>query len=327
MKVIEISRPGPPEVLTEAERPLPDIGAEDVLIRVIAAGVNRPDVMQRLGRYPPPAGASDIPGLEVAGTIAAVGNHVSAWRPGDAVCALVAGGGYAEYCAAPWQQCLPLPTGLDFVGAAALPETTFTVWTNVFERGRLAAGEWLLVHGGSSGIGTTAIQMARARGAHVLTTAGSAAKCQACEALGAELAINYREQDFVAAVKAATNGRGVDVVLDMVAGEYVQRDLDVLAMNGRLVLIAQLGGAQATIATYAILQRRLTITGSTLRARAVEEKAAIATGVREHVWPLLERGDMRPIVDTTFPLTRAADAHRLMESGTHVGKLVLLVQS
>src|SRR5262245_35655596 len=327
MKVIEISRPGPPEVLTEAERPLPDIGAEDVLIRVIAAGVNRPDVMQRLGRYPPPAGASDIPGLEVAGTIAAVGNHVSAFRPGDAVCALVAGGGYAEYCAAPWQQCLPLPTGLDFVGAAALPETTFTVWTNVFERGRLAAGEWLLVHGGSSGIGTTAIQMARARGAHVLTTAGSAAKCQACETLGAELAINYREQDFVAAVKAATNGRGVDVVLDMVAGEYVQRDLDVLAMNGRLVLIAQLGGTHATIATYAILQRRLTITGSTLRARTVEEKAAIATAVREHVWPLLERGDMRPIVDTTFPLTHAADAHRLMESGTHVGKLVLLVQS
>lgn len=327
MKVIEISRPGPPEVLTVAERPLPDIGAEDVLIRVIAAGVNRPDVMQRLGRYPPPPGASDIPGLEVAGTIAAVGNYVSAWRPGDAVCALVAGGGYAEYCAAPWQQCLPLPTGLDFVGAAALPETTFTVWTNVFERGRLAAGEWLLVHGGSSGIGTTAIQMARARGAHVLTTAGSAAKCEACEALGAELAINYHEQDFVAAVKAATNGRGVDVVLDMVAGEYVQRDLDVLAMNGRLVLIAQLGGAQATIATLAILQRRLTITGSTLRARTVEEKAAIATAVREHVWPLLERGDMRPIVDTTFPLTRAADAHRLMESGTHVGKLVLLVQS
>ena len=327
MKAIEIGRPGPPEVLAEVERPLPDIGADDVLIRVVAAGVNRPDVMQRQGRYPPPPGASDIPGIEVAGTIAAVGDRVTAWRPGDAVCALVAGGGYAEYCAAPWEQCLPLPSGLDFVAAAALPEAVFTVWTNVFERGRLAAGEWLLVHGGSSGIGTTAIQMARARGAHVLTTAGSAEKCQACEALGAERAINYREEDFVAAAKAATNGRGVDVVLDMVAGDYVQRDLDVLAMNGRLVLIAQLGGAHATIATMGILQRRLTITGSTLRARAIEEKAAIAASVREHVWALIARGEMRPVIHATFPMARAADAHRLMESGAHIGKLVLLVQS
>ena len=247
MHAIEIRQPGPPEVLTLVERPTPAVGPDDVLIRVAAAGINRPDLMQREGKYAPPAGTSDIPGLEVAGTVHAVGPSVSTWQVGDWVCALVAGGGYAEYRAAPAGQCLPVPDGTDFISAAALPETTFTVWTNVFERGRLARGESLLVHGGSSGIGTTAIQIAHARGARVFATAGTADKCRACEALGAERAINYRETDFVAAVKEATAGRGVDVVLDMVGGEYLQRDIDVLAVDGRLVQIAQLGGAKATI--------------------------------------------------------------------------------
>ncbi len=263
----------------------------------------------------------------MAGTIQEVGRNVSPSRAGEWVCALVSGGGYAEYCAAPAGQCLPLPEGTDFIGAAALPETTFTVWTNVFDRGRLAKGESLLVHGGSSGIGTTAIQLASAWGARVFATAGSADKCRACEALGAERAINYRETDFVAAVKEATGGRGVDVVLDMVGGDYLQRNIDVLAMDGRLVLIAQLGGAQSTISTPPIMQRRLTLTGSTLRPRSVEEKTAIAAAVRQHVWPLIEQGRMRAVVHATFPLAAAAEAHRMMESSVHIGKLVLLVQS
>jgi len=325
MRAIEIREPGPPDVLVVTDRPIPPIGSDEVLIRVAAAGVNRPDMMQRLGHYPPPPGASDIPGLEVAGTIEAVGGSVTMWRRGDEVCALVSGGGYAEYCAAPAVQCLPVPKGLDVVAAAGLPETVFTVWTNVFERGRLTAGEALLVHGGSSGIGTTAIQLARARGARVFVTAGSAEKCRACEALGAERAFNYRTDDFVALVKEATGGRGVDVILDMVAGDYLRRDLDACAPNGRIVLIAQLGGPTATIPTMTVLLKRLTITGSTLRARSAAEKGAIASAVREQVWPLFESGAMRPVVHATFPLAQAADAHRLMESGAHVGKIVLTI--
>jgi NADPH2:quinone reductase len=327
MHAVEISRPGPPEVLTLVERPRPAIGPDEVLIRVAAAGVNRPDVMQRMGQYPPPRGASDIPGLEVAGTIDEVGAGVTTFAPGDRICALVSGGGYAEWCAAPAGQCLPVPEGSDFISAAALPETTFTVWSNVFDRGRLASGETILIHGGSSGIGTTAIQLARARGARVLATAGTAEKCAACERLGAERAINYREADFVTAIKEATGGRGVDVVLDMVGGEYLQRNIDVLAMDGRLVQIGMLGGTRSSIDTLPVLQRRLTITGSTLRPRPVEEKAAIARAVREHVWPLVEAGRLRALVHATYPLAQAAEAHRMMESSAHIGKLVLLVQS
>ena len=327
MIAIAIREPGPPDVLVPVERPIPDVGPNEVLIRVAAAGVNRPDVMQRQGRYAPPQGVTDIPGLEVAGTIEACGPGVRGWSVGDRVCALVAGGGYAEYCVAPAPQCLPVPAGLDLAAAAALPEVMFTVWTNVFERGRLQAGESILVHGGSSGIGTAAIQVARARGARVFATAGTDEKCRACEALGAERCINYRDHDFVAEVKALTDGRGVDVVLDMVGGEYLQRNIDVLGMDGRLVQIAQLGGYRSTISTIPILQRRLTITGSTLRARSVEEKGRIAAAVREHVWPLLESGAVRVVMHATFPLVQAAEAHRLMESSQHIGKLVLLVES
>jgi len=325
MMAIEISQPGEPDVLVAVERPRPSAGAGDVLIRVAAAGVNRPDVFQRRGRYPPPPGASDIPGLEVAGTVEALGADVSGFHVGDAVCALVAGGGYAEYCAAPAPQCLPIPRGLDLVAAGAIPETFFTVWTNVFERGRLQAGETLLVHGGSSGIGTAAIQIARARGARVFATAGSADKCAACERLGAERAINYREEEFVAVVREETGGRGADVVLDMVGGDYFARNVDVLAVEGRLVEIATLQGVKAELNIQTIMQRRLTITGSTLRARPVADKGAIARAVHQHVWPLIESGAVKPIVHATFPLRAAADAHRLMESSAHIGKLVLVV--
>lgn len=324
MIAIGIREPGGPDVLTPVDRPRPSIGAQDVLIKVAAAGVNRPDIMQREGKYPPPQGAPDIPGLEVAGGIEEVGAEVREWRVGDRVCALVSGGGYAEYCAAPAPQCLPVPSGMDVIHAGAVPETFFTVWTNVFERGRLIRGESILVHGGSSGIGTTAIQLARAFGAHVFATAGSADKCAACETLGAVRAFNYRETDFVAAVKDATGGRGVDVVLDMVGGDYLQRNIESLAMDGRLVLIGQLGGANARINTIPVLQRRLTITGSTLRARSVTQKAAIAKAVHEHVWPLLESGAVRVVVYRTFPLRAAAEAHRTMEAGSHIGKLVLI---
>jgi putative PIG3 family NAD(P)H quinone oxidoreductase len=323
-RVVEIARPGPPEVLVPARRPVAPPAAGEVLIRVAAAGVNRPDVMQRLGRYPPPPGASDIPGLEVAGEVVAVGEGAGAWRVGDRVCALVAGGGYAEYCPAPAPQCLPVPRGLGFVEAAALPETFFTVWTNVFERGRLAAGETLLVHGGTSGIGTAAIALARAFGARVFATAGSAEKCAACLRLGAEVAIPYREQDFVAVVKEKTGGRGVDVVLDMVAGDYVPRNIECLGVEGRLVIIAVQGGVTATVNVLPLMQRRLTVTGSTLRPRTVEEKGAIARALRERVWPLLESGKVAPVVHATFPLDEAAAAHQLMESGAHVGKIVLV---
>jgi NADPH2:quinone reductase len=325
MMVIEIREPGDPDVLVPAERPMPMPGSGEVLIKVAAAGVNRPDVMQRRGSYPPPPGASDIPGLEVAGTIEQLNPDVTQWHVGDRVCALVSGGGYAEYCVAPALQCLPLPAIADFTLGAAIPETFFTVWTNVFERGRLRAGESLLVHGGSSGIGTTAIQLARARGSRVFATAGSDRKCAACEGLGAERAINYRERDFVPVVHDLTGGRGVDVVLDMVGGEYVQRNIDVLAVDGRLVQIALLGGAKAQINMVGVMQRRLTITGSTLRPRSVAEKGALAAALLEHVWPLLEQGAVRPVIDKTFPLRDAANAHRLMESSTHIGKLVLVV--
>jgi putative PIG3 family NAD(P)H quinone oxidoreductase len=324
MWAIAIREPGEPEVLTPVERPLPGIGNGEVLIKVAAAGVNRPDILQRQGKYHPPPGVSDIPGLEVAGIVEAVGGGVRDWRVGDQVCALVAGGGYAEYCAAPAPQCLPVPRGMDLVHAAAVPETCFTVWTNVFDRGRLAAGESILVHGGSSGVGTTAIQLARAFGARVFATAGSADKCAACEALGAERAFNYRETDFVSAVKEATGGRGVDVVLDMVAGEYLQRNIDALAVDGRLVLIGLLGGPLASINAAPVLYRRLTIVGSTLRPRSVEEKGAIAKAVHERVWPLFESNTVRVVLHQRFALRQASEAHRTMEAGRHIGKLVLV---
>ncbi|MBI1872667.1 MAG: NAD(P)H-quinone oxidoreductase [Acidobacteria bacterium] len=338
MIAIEITRPGDPDVLVAKDRPRPAPGPNEVLIEVAAAGVNRPDLMQRQGKYPPPPGASEIPGLEVAGTIVAVGSRTKAstdanaaaapprWRAGDQVCALVAGGGYAEYCVAPAPQCLSVPRGLDLVAAAGIPETFFTVWTNVFERGRLVRGETLLVHGGASGIGTTAIQLGRAFGARVFATAGGPDKCAACERLGAERAIDYRAEDFVEVVTALTGGRGVDVVLDMVGADYAPRNLDVLATDGRLIQIAFLHGPTATINLTPLLRRRLTITGSTLRPRSVAEKAAIARALGAQVWPLLESGAVRPIVHATFPLARAADAHRLMEAGTHIGKIVLVAR-
>ena len=323
MIAIEIREPGEPDVLVPVERPRPAPGAGEVLIKVAAAGVNRPDVFQRRGRYPPPPGASDIPGLEVSGTIDMLGPDVTAWQVGDAVCALVTGGGYAEYCVAPAPQCLPVPCGMDVVTAAAIPETFFTVWTNVFQRGRLQPTESILVHGGSSGIGTTAIQLAKAKGARVFATAGSPEKCAACERLGAERAVNYRDADFVAFVRDVTGGRGVDVVLDMVGGDYFARNIDALAVEGRLVEIATLQGVKAEVNIQTIMQRRLTITGSTLRARPVADKAAIAAELRQHVWPLLESGAVKPIIHATFPLRQAADAHRVMESSAHIGKLLL----
>jgi NADPH2:quinone reductase len=322
---IEIRAPGPPDVLAPTERPKPVAAPGELLIKVAAAGVNRPDVMQRLGRYPPPAGASDIPGLEVSGRIDALGPETHGWKLGDEVCALVAGGGYAEYCVVPAPQCLPVPRGLSIVHAAAMPETFFTVWTNVFERGGLKVGESLLVHGGSSGIGTTAIQLAAVLGARVFTTAGNPEKCAACEQLGAEQAINYRTSDFVARVLEATGGKGVNVILDMVGGEYFRRNIECLAVEGRLVQIATLAGAKAEITLPTIMQRRLTITGSTLRSRSVAEKGQIANALREHVWPLADAGRVKPIVYRTFPLQDAAAAHRMMESGEHIGKLVLVV--
>ena len=297
-----------------------------MLIRVAAAGVNRPDVMQRRGAYPPPPGASDIPGLEVAGTIDECGTGVHEWQVGDRVCALVAGGGYATRCVAPAVQCLPVPSSLDMIGAAAVPETFFTVWTNVFERGGLRSGEWALFHGGSSGIGTTAIQLAAARGVRVLATAGSDQKCRACEQLGAERAINYRTTDFVEAVRTLTGGRGVDLILDIVGGSYVPRNLAALAMDGRLVQIGFMEGEPtAPVDFRRVLGRRLTITGSTLRPRTADEKGQIAAALRREVWPLIDHGVVKPILFRTFPLTEAASAHRLMESNEHIGKIVLTV--
>lgn len=325
MIAIEISKPGDPEVLKAVERPMPEPGPGEVLIRVEAAGVNRPDVMQRRGLYPPPPGASDIPGLEVSGTIEHVGAGVSEWRGGDKVCALVAGGGYAEYCVAPAPQCLAVPDGLDMAPAAAIPEAFFTVWTNVFDRGRLQAGESALIHGGASGIGTTAIQLASARGARVFATAGSDQKCRACEELGAATAFNYRTEDFVEAVRQETAGQGVDLILDIVGADYFDRNLRALAVNGRLVQIGVMSGAETAIDLRRVLGRRLTITGSTLRPRTVEEKGAIAADLLREVWPLLESGRVKPIVYRTYLLTQAAEAHRVMEASEHIGKIVLTV--
>jgi NADPH2:quinone reductase len=325
MKCIEISKPGGPEVLVPAERPTPAPGEGEILIKVAAAGVNRPDVLQRLGRYPIPPGASDIPGLEVAGEVVALGAGVKQWKMGDQVCALVAGGGYAEFCAAPEAQALPIPRGLTAFEAASLPETFFTVWSNVYDRGRLAPGESLLVQGGSSGIGVTAIQMAAAMGNRVFATAGSDDKVAACVKLGAEKGINYRTQDFVAEVKAATGGKGVNVVLDMVGGDYVPRELKALADDGRLVFIAMLGGAKAELDINEVLRRRLVVTGSTLRPRPVEFKGAIARSLKEKVWPLIEAGRIKPVIYEQFPLAQASEAHRLMESSRHIGKIVLAV--
>ncbi|HYD96090.1 MAG TPA: NAD(P)H-quinone oxidoreductase [Noviherbaspirillum sp.] len=325
MKAIEITRPGPPDVLRVCERPLPEIKDGEVLIKVRAAGVNRPDVLQRLGHYPVPPGASDLPGLEVAGEIVGGNLAGSDFKNGDLVCALVQGGGYAEYCIAPLKQCLPAPAGLSAVEAASLPETFFTVWSNVFDRARLSGDETFLVQGGSSGIGVTAIQMAAAFGHRVFATAGSDEKCRACEALGAARAINYRTEDFVEVVKAETGGKGVDVILDMVAGAYAAREIDCLADDGRIAVIALLGGAKATVDLGQVLRRRLTITGSTLRPRTVEFKHAIAEKLKAHVWPLLESGRIKPVVYRVFPLEEAVQAHMLMESSGHIGKIVLQV--
>jgi NADPH2:quinone reductase len=325
MRCVEISKPGGPEVLVAAERPLPAPKAKEILVKVAAAGVNRPDVLQRMGKYPIPPDASDLPGLEIAGEVVACGVGVTLWKPGDMVCALVHGGGYAEYCATPEVQALPIPKGLSPTEAASLPETFFTVWSNVYDRARLASGESLLVQGGSSGIGVTAIQMAAALGNRVFATAGSDKKCAACVTLGAEKAINYRTQDFGAEIKSATGGKGVNVILDMVGGDYVPRELKCLADEGRLIFIASLGGAKAEIDIFEIQRRRLAITGSTLRPRPVEFKGAIARRLREKVWPLIEAGKIKPVIYETFPLAQASEAHRLMESSQHIGKLVLTV--
>ena len=326
MKAIEIAAPGKPEVLRLTERPMPAAGPGEVLIRVAASGINRPDVLQRKGLYPVPPGASDIPGLEVAGSI--VEGDAEAMRPtglgvGDRVCALVAGGGYAEYCVAPVGQCLPSPSRLSDVEAASLPETFFTVWSNVFDRGRLQPGETLLIQGGSSGIGVTAIQMAKAWGATVLTTVGSAEKAAACRALGADHAIDYKSEDFVVEIGKATDGRGVDVVFDMVGGSYVPRNLQVLATEGRLVMIATQGGAQGEIDVLRIMQQRLVITGSTLRPRPVAFKAKLAEALRKTAWPWLESGVVKPVIHQVVPAAEAAKAHALMETNQHIGKLVL----
>lgn len=320
MRCIEISEGN----LVSATRPLPEPAAGEVLVEVAAAGINRPDVLQRQGAYPPPPGASDIPGLEISGTIASLGDGVEEWSVGDQVMALVTGGGYAEYCPAPAAQCLPIPSTLEMDEAAAIPETFFTVWSNVFERAGLKSGEVFLVHGGSSGIGTTAIQMAHALGSKVIATAGNEEKCGACDVLGADLAINYREQDFVAAVKEYTDGRGANVILDMVGGDYVQRNLKALAPDGRLVNIAFLQGSKVEVDLMQLMLKRLTLSGSTLRARSVDFKAAIAAQLREKIWPLIEAEEITPFIHATFSLDEAQKAHELMESSEHIGKIVLL---
>jgi NADPH:quinone reductase len=324
MLAVEITRPGPPDVLKLTERPVPPVGAGEVLIRVAAAGVNRPDVLQRQGNYPPPPGTTDLPGLEVSGEVVQVAPGVSPWRVGDKVCALVAGGGYAQYVAAPAVQCLPIPSGLSMEEAAALPETFFTVYLNVVERGELQPADTLLVHGGSSGIGTTAILLGKAFGARVIVTAGSAAKCAACIELGAELAINYREQDFVTAVLAATGEKGANVILDMVGGDYLPRNIKAAAVDGRIALIAVQGGTSASIDLRAVLVKRLKIAGATLRPQSVERKGRLAAALRANVWPLFEKRQLAPPpIWARFPLADAGKAHALMEAGEHIGKIVL----
>jgi putative PIG3 family NAD(P)H quinone oxidoreductase len=325
MTAIAIRAPGGADMLVPQERPLPQLAAGEVLVKVAAAGVNRPDVMQRQGLYPPPAGATDIPGLEIAGEVVALGSDVVRWKAGDRVMALVVGGGYAQFCAAHETHALPVPPTLTLTEAAAIPETFFTVWHNVFQRGRLTAGETLLVHGGSSGIGTTAIQLAKAFGARVITTAGSQEKCEACRRLGADTAINYKSEDFVAAAKAVTGGKGADVILDMVGGDYIERNYEAAAVEGRVVQIAFQDSPKATVDFRRIMLKRLTHTGSTLRARAIGDKAAIARGLDEHVLPLIAQGRVRPVIDSTFPLAQAGAAHRRMETSAHIGKIVLAI--
>lgn len=324
MTAIGIRAPGPPEVLQPIERPIPEIGPDEVLIRVVAAGVNRPDVMQRKGLYPPPPGASDIPGLEVSGEVVQAGANVRDPAVGQRVCALVTGGGYAQFVAAPAVQCLPVPDNVTVEVAAAIPETFFTVFLNVFQRVGLRSGETLLIHGGSSGIGTTAIMLAKAFGARVIVTAGTAEKCAACVALGADQAINYKAEDFVAATQAATQGRGADVILDMVGGEYLPRNIAAAAVEGRIAIIAHLGGARAEVDIRAIMIKRLTLSGSTLRAQPVANKGRIAAALRSQVWPLFGSKRLRPLIHARFPLAEAARAHALMESGEHVGKIILV---
>jgi NADPH2:quinone reductase len=325
MTTIAIRAPGGPEMLVPERRPLPKLADGEVLLKVKAAGINRPEVMQRQGLYPPPAGATDIPGLEIAGEVVALGPGAARWKLGEEVMALVVGGGYAEYCPAHESHALPLPRGLTPIEAAAIPETFFTVWHNVFQRGRLQAGETLLVHGGSSGIGTAAIQLAKAFGARVVTTAGSAEKCDACRRLGADVAVNYRAQDFVAATKAATDGKGADVVLDMVGGDYIERNYEAAAVEGRIVQIAVQGSPKATVDFRRIMLKRLTHTGSTLRARSTPDKGAIARAVEQQVLPLIAAGKVRPVIDSTFPLAQASAAHARMEASAHIGKIVLVV--
>jgi NADPH2:quinone reductase len=325
MLVCEIRTPGAHDVLVPGQRPLPVPGPGEVLVKVAAAGVNRPDVFQRKGLYPPPPGASDILGLEVSGEVVALGDGVSSLEVGDRLCGLLAGGGYAEYAVIPELQCLPVPGELSMLEAAALPETYFTVWSNVFDRGGLKAGETILIHGGSSGIGTTAIQLAAAMGATVYATAGTDEKCRACEALGATLAVNYKEEDFVEVLREATDGRGVDLILDMVAGSYLERNVSLAAVDGRIVIIAFLGGTRADMDWRPVMVKRLTITGSTLRPRSVQEKGEIAAALRKNVWPLLESGRIRPVISKVFPLEKAGKAHALMESSEHIGKIMLEV--
>ena len=325
MTAVEISKPGGPDVLVARSLPTPKPGAGQILIKVAAAGVNRPDVQQRIGAYPPPPGHSPLPGLEIAGTVAAVGSAGGRWKVGDQVCVLMNGGGYAEYAIAEDAVALPVPGGLDMVQAAAVPETFFTVWNNVFERGRLMAGEWFMVHGGTSGIGTTAIQLAKAFGAKVIATAGSADKCKACLELGADKAVNYRTEDFVAAVKEATGGKGVNVTLDMVGGDYTERNIIAAAEDGRIVQIATLGGADVKFNISRLMVKRVTLTGSTLRPRTREVKAGFAQALESKVWPLIAAGKIKVVMDSTFPLAKAADAHRRLETSEHVGKIVLVV--
>jgi putative PIG3 family NAD(P)H quinone oxidoreductase len=326
MTVIEAREPGGPEVLVPATRPVPEPGPGEVLIEVAAAGINRPDVLQRQGFYPPPKGASDLLGLEVAGKVVALGEGASRYQPGDLVCALVNGGGYAEFAAAPEGSTLPVPQGLSLAEAAALPETVFTVWHNVFERGGLEPGEWLLVHGGSSGIGTTAIQMATALGAKVMVTVGNDEKARACEALGAARAVNYREEDFVEAVREATGGNGANVILDMVGGDYVERDLRAAALEGHIVQIAFLKGSKVELDLMRLMMRRLTLTGSTLRAQSPEAKTRMAKAIEQRVWPLIAAGKVKPVVDSTFDLAQASEAHRRIDDPDHVGKIVLITK-
>jgi len=325
MRAVEISQPGGPEVLRPVERPLPQPKAHEILIKVAAAGVNRPDILQRMGLYAVPPDASDLPGLEVAGTVAAIGGSVTMWKVGDQVCALTHGGGYAEYCVTPEVQALPVPKGVSLTEAASLPETFFTVYSNVYDRGGLKAGETLLVQGGSSGIGVTAIQMAAALGNRVFATAGSDDKCAACVKLGAEQAFNYKGGDWAEGLKAATGGKGVNVILDMVGGDYVPKELKSLADEGRLVMIAFLRGMKAEVDLGEVMRKRLQITGSTLRPRTVEFKGQVAKSLRERVWPLIEAGRIRPVLYKTFPLAEAAEAHKLMETSQHIGKIVLTV--